>query len=92
MKGMVKIIVVVSDWLEFVNRVLQIRTGFELLAFFVHLHQSLCVLFWSKNSLLIPFPLWILCIFLDTFSILIPFAMGPIPEPLKTSYPFLDTF
>lgn len=58
----------------------------------MHSHQSLCILFWSKNSLLLPFPLWIRCVFLDTFSILIPFAMGPIPGPFETSYPFLDAF
>lgn len=89
MKGMVKIVLVVSDWLEFVNRVLQIRPGFELLAFCTH--QSLCILFWSKNSLLLPFPLWIRCVFLDR-SRSDSFAMGPIPGLFETSYPFLDAF
>ena len=46
----------------------------------------------TKNSLLLPFHLWIWYILLGTLSILIPFALGPIPGPFMTSYPFLETY
>ena len=92
-KCRVKIVLVVYDWLEFGNRVLQVRPGAGLLTIlctyirvFVSCHSV------TKNSLLLPFHLWIWYILLGTLSILIPFALGPIPGPFMTSYPFLETY